>query len=281
MNSIIKKCMGKGPLVSIITPCFNDGKYIKECVESVQNSTYRYIEHIIVDDGSTDLFTHEVLDSLCYENVTIIKQVNQGVCVARNIGVNKASGEYILPLDADDMISTDYVKAAVLEFLEDSKIKLVTTNYTMFGKNNRNIKVQDYSLELLLGQNLFINCSMFRKSDFLAIGGYSLNMINGLEDWDFWIKLLSSGGSVSCLNENHFFYRIKNINESRNSKVNFVNDNGLRKSIWENNKLVFSRTYFNPKKSVEFLLVYNSLEYQIGKVVLKPIRKIVRFIKNI
>ena len=99
--------------VSVVITCYNQGEYLKECIESVKNSTCQNIEIIVVDDGSDDIITSKALDNLDDNSLTIIRQTNQGVCTARNNGIAAASGEYILPLDADDKIGREYLKDAV------------------------------------------------------------------------------------------------------------------------------------------------------------------------
>ena len=89
--------------VTIIVPVYNAEKTIERCVRSIQNQTYKNIEIILVNDGSTD----DSL-SLCYElqkqsdNILVIDKENSGVSDARNIGIEKASGDYIQFVDSDD-----------------------------------------------------------------------------------------------------------------------------------------------------------------------------------
>lgn len=96
------------PEISVIIPCFNQGKYIAECLDSVLAQTFTNYEVIIVNDGSTD-------DSLKiikqytnkYKNFRLLDQSNQGVVFARNNAISKAKGKYIYPLDADDKITPE------------------------------------------------------------------------------------------------------------------------------------------------------------------------------
>ncbi len=94
-------------LVSIITPCYNDENFIGSAIRSVLAQTYQPIEHIIVDDGSSD-DSCEIIQSFGDE-VRFIRQENEGACSARNLGVSKASGDYFLFLDGDDKISPNAV----------------------------------------------------------------------------------------------------------------------------------------------------------------------------
>jgi len=263
------------PLVSVITPCFNDGKYLLECIKSVNNSNYKNIEHIIIDDGSTDKNTCRILDTLDTSYIHLIRTKNQGVCKARNQAIKESTGKYLLPLDGDDIISDKYISLAVKELEDDNSISLVSTDYKLFGKKNKTINLEPYSLERLLGHNLFTNTSMYRREDFDKSRGYNLNMKDGLEDWDFWINILKNGGKVKYINGINFFYRIKNKNLSRNAKISNIETFALlRQQIWRNHQEIFSNNFLNPLETTEYLQIINSKEYKLGKILLKPIRKI-------
>ena len=123
----------KNGLVSVIIPCFNQGCFINDAVKSVLNSSYQNIEIIIVNDGSTDFLTNEVLKGFNDERIKVINQTNQGVCAARNNGINEANGEFILPLDADDKIAPLYIEKAVKVLHENPKIGIVYCDAESFG----------------------------------------------------------------------------------------------------------------------------------------------------
>lgn len=266
------------PLVSIITPCFNDGRYLLECVECVKKLNYPNIEHIIIDDGSTDRVTIDIIEKLKkVTDLRIIQTPNQGVCKAKQQAIHAASGKYILPLDADDLISKEFVRLAVHKLEQDNEISLIVSDYEYFGKRKGVVKLQDYTLSRLLGHNLFVNSSFFRKESFIEIGGYSENMIEGFEDWDLWIKLLKRGGKVKKVDGVNFFYRIKKRRDSRNASIDSNKFNRLRKNMWINHHELFSKVYVDPKEMIEFIFVNNSMEYRIAKILFKPIRNLIGY----
>ena len=92
--------------ISVIVPCYQQGEYLSETLNSVLNQTYPYWECIIVNDGSTDN-TKEVAALFCQKDNRFhyIEKENQGPSIARNTGINASQGEFILPLDADDIIA--------------------------------------------------------------------------------------------------------------------------------------------------------------------------------
>lgn len=267
--------------VSVVICCYNQGRYLAEAIESVLLQTYKDWECIIINDGSEDN-TEDI--AIMYKNkdsrIRYIYQNNQGVCKARNIAINKANGEYILCLDADDKISNAYLELAVKELDIDSGIAVVACDYQYFGRDFRVKKLEPYSIQKLMGHNLFVNCSMFRKSDFIRVNGFNENMATGLEDWDFWLSILENGGKVKYLNGIHFFYRIKSMKYSRNYSTkkadNFMK---LRRQIWDNHKELYANVYSNPYYSEEYRQIANSIEYKIGKKIFAIFRSLIDILK--
>lgn len=274
MNSI--------PLVSVITPCFNDGAFLLDCIRSVDHSVYPNVEHIIVNDGSVDEETLNILDSIAgSEKRKVFHLSNHGVCYARNLGVAKSRGKYLLFLDGDDMISKDYISLAVSILDEKHDIAVVSCNYSFFGYRNRTVFLEEYSLEKLMGGNLFTITSMLRKEDFLRVGGFKENMALGLEDWDFWLSVLEKGEKTYYLEGVHFFYRKKKQDLSRNSSISFENFQAIRKTVYENHIELYQSRFFSIIHSFEYLMVVNSIEYRLGKKILIPIRFTLNFIDKI
>ncbi|OXA97460.1 hypothetical protein B0A75_15980 [Flavobacterium oncorhynchi] len=267
--------MEQKPLVSIITTCYNDGKYLKECIDSVKNQTYSNIEHIIIDDGSTDKNTLDFIKEIQGDKqIQIIITPNQGVCKARNQAITNSKGLFVLVLDSDDLVSPQFVELAVKEMLVNDDVKLVATDYKYFGRINRIINLEEYSIERLMGHNLFVVTTMFRRRDFDIVEGFNFNMNEGLEDWDFWLSIMKKGGDVKYIKGINFFYRIKPKKDSRNISSAIKNYSKLRKKLWENHKELYSENYLNPVESHEYLKVVNSREYRLGKILLTPIYKI-------
>lgn len=268
------------PTVSVITTCYNDGKYLQACVDSVKEQTYSNIEHIIINDGSTDVNTLEILKKITLASkLKVIHTTNQGVCKARNQAIISSKGEYILPLDSDDVISPEFIELAVKELNKDNEVKLVATNYKLFGRINKTVFLEEYSIEKLIGHNMFVVSTMFRRKDFDIAGGFNKNMNKGLEDWDFWISIMKNGGKVKKLENINFYYRIKPVAESRNIHSAIKNHSHLRRQMWENHKELYSLSYPNPLEMQEYLSVINSREYRIGKALLLPLRKILNLLK--
>lgn len=115
-------------MVSVIVPAYNSEKFITNCIDSILNSTYKNIEIIVVNDGSTDN-TKAIMED-CYSeqsNVTLICKSNGGVSSARNIGLDSARGEYVMFVDADDMIYPETIEV-LLKYLEASSADITCGN---------------------------------------------------------------------------------------------------------------------------------------------------------
>jgi glycosyltransferase involved in cell wall biosynthesis len=266
----MKVSYNENNLVSVIMPCYNQGKFIDDAIQSVLDSSYPNIEIIVINDGSTDKYTNEILKNNKWANTVIYTIENKGVSNARNFGINVSNGKYILPIDADDKISSDYIDQAVNVLENNQDVKVVTCNVELFGSKKGRYILPDFSLEMLMGQNIMVVSSMFRRSDFENTTGFNPNMALGFEDWDFWLSLLENGGDVFKLDCIGFFYRIKK--KSRNNIINNDNYIALRKQIFLNHRKLYLSYFFNPLYSFEYSLLYNSKEYRIGKFVLSLFR---------
>jgi len=202
--------MNKQIDISIIIPCYNDGQYIQEAINSVLVQTYQNFEIIIIDDASSDLNTKKILQNISHNKITLIKHnVNKGLSAARNTGIDHAQGTYILPLDADDKIAPTYLEKAKSVPDNDSEIGIVYCEAELFGTIQGKWELPKYSFPEILIGNMIFATAMFKKADWGKVGGYNKNMTHGYEDYDFWLSLLELDVKVYCIPEVLFFYRQK------------------------------------------------------------------------
>ncbi len=197
-------------LISIIVPCFNQSQYLGEALQSVYDQTFLNWECLIVNDGSTDN-TPEIAKKWVEKDkrFNYIFQENGGLSSARNLGVFHSKGIFILPLDADDLISSEYLSLAVTEFNEDPSLKIVYCKAEKFGEEVGSLELKPFTIKGMAKENMIFCTAMFRKTEWEKVGGYDPKMIYGLEDWEFWISILKNGGNVKRLEEVGFFYRIR------------------------------------------------------------------------
>jgi glycosyltransferase involved in cell wall biosynthesis len=198
------------PLVSIIVPCYNQAQYLSEALLSVLEQTYQGWECIIVNDGSPD--NTEAVAQEWLEKDTRFKYIykeNGGLSSARNAGITIAEGEFILPLDADDRIGPNYLSLAVDEFKKDSELKVVYCKAEKFGDEVGEWILEPFTLKNLSLFNMIFCSAIFRKNEWIEVGGYDVSMIYGFEDWEFWISILKNGGNVCKIDNICFYYRTK------------------------------------------------------------------------
>ena len=194
------------PEVAVIITCYNYGKYIKQAVLSAIGQDVP-VEVIVIDDGSTDISTLEVLDNIRKEGVLIHRQPNRGLPGARNSGVKLAQAKYVVCLDADDIIHKRYCSTCLEVLKSRTDIGFVYTTTKVFGHKNKLWSNITFSKLHLLLDNYIPYSAMFRRELWENIGGFDENMRFGYEDWDFWLAAVEKGWSGFHVPENLFLYR--------------------------------------------------------------------------
>lgn len=210
------------PLVSVIVPCFNQAQFLNDALQSVLNQTYPNWECIIVNDGSPD-DTETIASSWCKKDVRFkyVKKQNGGLSSARNAGIQNCAGVYILPLDADDKISPNYIEECLQCIEQDPSVKVVYGKAEYFGAKRGEWKLPEFSYSQLLTRNIVYCTALYRKLDWIQAGGYDENMKSGLEDWDFWLSMISENDRVVCLQSILFHYRIKEVSMVLDLNANY------------------------------------------------------------
>jgi glycosyltransferase involved in cell wall biosynthesis len=194
--------------VSVVIPCYNHGAYLPDSIGSVQAQSHPNVEIIVVNDGSTDEHTNAICDNYKKNGVHVISTTNQGLAAARNNGIEQASGRYIVALDADDRIGPNYLEQAVAAFNAHPQLGIVYSKAWLFGAMDMQWNLPPFSMEQMMLDNIIFCSAVFKKEDWLLVGGYDVKMIYGWEDYDFWLGILSLGREVQQLSDFHFFYRI-------------------------------------------------------------------------
>lgn len=226
------------PRISVVIPCFNQGEFVVEAVESVLNQTCDDFEIIVVDDGSTEIATTAILDALHFPRTRVVRTVNQGLAAARNNGIAEAAGDYILPLDADDRIGHEYLAKASGVLDERAEVGFVYCLAELFGAARGKFYLNNATLkEMLLDSRVFCS-AMFRKADWSAVGGYNANMVYGWEDWDFWLSLLELGKQPYMIEEVMFYYRVKPFSMIRSMTVE--QKVAMHRQLLENHPALYS-----------------------------------------
>lgn len=206
------------PLISIIVPTYNVEKYIRTCIESILAQTYRNVEVIIVNDGSTDQSLAVISDLICsHHNVKVINQKNQGLSVARNTGIDVATGKYITFVDADDKIMPGFV-SSLYQIADKTGADIVRGSFRDFNGNIPKDWVPDFNVPtncgtIVLDQFLsshisFVVWSSIYRLDFINSNHIRFTPGILLEDIDFTTRAYMLAKLVATSPETNYAYRI-------------------------------------------------------------------------
>ncbi len=271
-------------LVSIIVPCYNQSHFLNESLQSVLDQTYVDWECIIVNDGSLDN-TESIAQQWCEKDnrFSYLYKENGGLSSARNAGITKSDGEYILPLDADDYIHKDYLSKLVPKLYQDDSLAIVSCYSEFFKKSLNNIifelKPEGTTYHYLLYVNQLIATSLFRKICWEEVGGYDETMKKGFEDWEFWIAITKRGWKYKVIEEFLFYYRKSKKSMLVDTLNNHAESN--KEYIYKKHREIYIKDFDNCITVLFYGLktyrsseqkIKNSLEYKIAKVICKPYR---------
>ncbi len=237
----------KTPRVSVIIPCYNHGKYIVDAIRSVEKFPDKDLyEIIIVNDGSTDEFTNKLLKDLAAQKYNVIFQKNEGLATARNNGIAIAKGEYILPLDSDNMIRPDYIYKGIKILDENRDISVVYGNAEQFGEKTGPLNPGTYNLQKLMLCNYIDACAFYRKQVWEDVGGYDKNMpATGFEDWEMWLHASFIGFKFRYVEEVLFDYRVLGTSMLRKLNANKIKGDANIDYLIEKHKDYFGAQYID------------------------------------
>lgn len=191
--------------LSVVIPVFDQAKYLGDAIQSVLDQTVKPDEIIVVNDGSTDT-SGEVAKSF---DVKVINQVNKGLPSARNTGIMNATSDYILFLDADDML-LDHCVERIMQAIEAEGTDVIAPSFKSFGTQNGEAVLQTLPTlqDFATGNRLPYFCAV-KRSVLLEIGGYSPRMLWGWEDYALWMDIFSRNKTLTMIPEVLVLYRTK------------------------------------------------------------------------
>lgn len=199
-------------LVSVIIPCYNVERYVGECLDSVIQQTYKDLEIICVDDGSSD-GTVRVLRSYesRYNNIKVICTENKGAPAARNLGLQLSKGSFIQFMDADDVMHPEKIAKQIAAFdpavdvvvsdriQKDEKLEQELARFTFED-------IEANPLSVAIRKIIITSNPLYRKEVVAKLGGYTLHMA-GAQDWEFHLRLVLEGFTIRYLPGFYFISR--------------------------------------------------------------------------
>lgn len=229
--------MGNTPLVTFVSPCYNHSKFIIESLESIRSQTYPHIEHIIIDDCSTDDSAVKIqkwIDENNYKCHFICHKKNMGLSYSLNESIQFGDGEFWTALATDDFIIPNRTEELVNYLLANPKTNMVVSDCLFIDENSETIvkngtssflkycikDIEDFSTEKDFGTyksifetNHLPSSIMMRKSIFHKVGLYNTKLI--MEDWDMWLRI-SAESRIGFVDLPLTYYRFHNSNTSNN-----------------------------------------------------------------
>jgi glycosyltransferase involved in cell wall biosynthesis len=206
------------PLVTVAIAHYNLGKYLPETLASLAEQTYPNLEVLVIDDGSTDPHTLEVLteQQARYPHFRFLSHPNAGIGATRNRGLAEARGEFFIPMDADNVACPHMVERFVAALRRNPELSAVTC-YCLAFKEAEDIAEGNFSYAyrptggphvLASIKNIYGDANaIFRTAAFRAVGGYETDRDCSWEDLEAFVKLVNAGHKIDTLPEHLFYYR--------------------------------------------------------------------------
>ncbi len=220
------------PLLSICVPYYNYPDYLPKLIESLNASTYRNFEVVVVDDGSTSQHARDVFDDLRSRqhaiNVRFARQRNSGVGATRNAAAAMAEGEYLVFMDSDNLAKPEML-TTFAEAMQRSSSDILTCYFDAFEQHKQPVDERDIhhvyapagpALEVGWSENVFGDANFcIKKTTFNALGGFGLERQSSWEDWEFLVRAKLLGFSIEVIPKSLFWYRYTDEGFSRNTSL--------------------------------------------------------------
>lgn len=203
------------PTTSFIVTCHNLGAYLDETLQSLAAQTVQDFEVVVVNDGSTDGATCRLLADLVRPRTRVVHIERRGLPGARNAGVRHAAGRYLCMVDADDLLEPTYLERSVEVLDSQPDVAFASHWLRAFGDQTWDWTPTDCGLPALLYDNTLNGAALMRREMFDAVGGFDETMVDGCEDWEFWIRVVDAGHAGVIIPEFLFRYRRRADSMSR------------------------------------------------------------------
>lgn len=199
------------PFFSIVIPCYNQQPFLPETIASVAAQQFTDLEVIIVNDGSSDASSQTARELIRHHThlpISLLEQENMGVAAARNTGIAKARGQWIVALDGDDQLAGGFLSAVAEATRHYPEANAFTGAYSEFGARSSEWRLTRFVPERLKERGNIVCCAPFRRFLWEAVDGYDSSLPWGGEDWHFWLKCLSADLRFVSLPVPMLHYRI-------------------------------------------------------------------------
>lgn len=270
------------PVASVIVPTYNRVGLLRECMLSVYRQTYRPIELLVVDDGSTD-GTEKAVKEFVEEfreddfRISYLKQDNKGPASARNAGFRASSGSFIQFLDSDDILLPQKLEEEV-RYLQENNCDLVYSKAQFVNEHLNLIQGKFWGEKLTQTPLDFFNfpwqtmCALYRRETLLSGGGFVEDLLVN-EDWEFNIRYILLGFKINFMESVHSLYRVHPSERIGRSMEAIEKVNSKVKSTMLVRELVMKKKLLTPELDKKYFkrLVFCAFLY--GCIRAKPQKK--------
>jgi glycosyltransferase involved in cell wall biosynthesis/peptidoglycan/xylan/chitin deacetylase (PgdA/CDA1 family) len=194
--------------IAVIVTCYNLGRTLEQALDSVLAQTRPANEIVVVDDGSTDLFTRQYVAQLERARMRVVQTANRGVSAARNLGIGLTSAPYVVLLDADDWFDPSYFEKAASKLDADTSLDFVSCAQRGFGQLDYIWKPPPCDLVEHVTRGPYHVSTMFRRKVWEAVGGFQEDLPAD-EEMDFWTSVLEHRFRGEILDEPLLNYRVR------------------------------------------------------------------------
>ncbi len=200
------------PLVSVVIPVHNGGRWLAETLKSLSDQTYQNFEMILIDDASTDNL-QQVLDGFCDARLRAVHlKINVGVSASRNLGIELAKGEFIAFCDADDICQPTRLERQVAFLLCHPEVDMCGSAYTCFSDTQIKQTIthpltQDLIQKALMHGNCFGLSTVMAHSNLLKVNHFD-EALNAAEDYELWTRLAAKSACLANLPDTLVLYRL-------------------------------------------------------------------------
>lgn len=265
--------------ISIIIPVYNASNYLYQCIESVVNQSFPYFEVLLINDGSTDE-SGAICDEYAKKDdrIKVFHKKNEGVSVARNLGITESNGEWICFVDSDDYVSENYLLAFIeilsqnenIDFVIQGFVKLKDSNEYKRDLGDEVMKASNFN-ELFINKNIqnfgypfskFYRKQIIIENEILFPEDYTI-----AEDLSFLLIYLSKIKTIKFQKTHNYYYRHTEnslSNRLRKPEIYFARYFGVKKIIKDNYKELYKDIFSSSA-------IYKSFQHNIGSALFQSI----------
>ncbi|WP_199117242.1 glycosyltransferase family 2 protein [Pedobacter sp. ASV28] len=275
--------------ISVVVPCYNQGRFLEECIRSLRQQDYTDWECILVNDGSIDETEEKALAwQKTDERIKYFKKENGGLSSARNYGLRQATGDYIQFLDCDDYLAPQKFSKSIAS-VNKERPTVVITNFQEFDEKKQTLlppycllKEMYFNQEAILKEwdksfTIPIHCALFPAK---LVEKYQFDEeLKAKEDWFFWLQIYENKLTTIFIDEPLVYYRVSSAGMTRNHLFmhenqltafrkldEVISNKNLYLSFLKSNNEFYMNEVFRLKNEVNLLRQKRKLNYKINKV---------------